>query len=448
MCNIRIIADLTGIVKRKENMASIQKRGDNYRIVVSMGYDINGKKLVEITTFTPDKDLTPKKQQKAVEEFAYEFEKKCRNHERLEGEKTTLQEFIARWTAEKAQQELQPGTLEKYQAVIDSFILPALGHLKLSEIKPHTVNFFFVSMTKDGCRHDGKPGGYSKGTINKVSNVLSSILRTAVEWEAIERNPCDAVRVKAEDSADKVKFFTPQQAATFLDYISKPYTIRTKGHTRTDDTGKQYTVGDYIRTKELPLQLKTLFTLAIYTGLRKGEILALTWDDVDFDNNTVAVTKAAAVVGGKQIVKIPKTRNSYRLVSIPRSITRQLQQLRQEQTRYRLKVGAYWQGDNWIFTQDNGTMMSYYTPYSALQDILNHYNADKSEGDKLPMIPFHGLRHTKATLQIAAGTDVRTVSAILGHRETSTTMNIYSHSLQTAEQEAANRIDELLKKQA
>lgn len=106
------------------------------------------------------------------------------------------------------------------------------------------------------------------------------------------------------------------------------------------------------------------------------------------------------------------------------------------------------QGENWIFTQDNGKMMSYYTPYSALQDILNHYNADKAEADKLPMIPFHGLRHTKATLQIAAGTDVRTVSAILGHRETSTTMNIYSHSLQTAEQEAANKMEKLLAKQA
>lgn len=76
------------------------------------------------------------------------------------------------------------------------------------------------------------------------------------------------------------------------------------------------------------------------------------------------------------------------------------------------------------------------------------YNADKAEADKLPMIPFHGLRHTKATLQIAAGTDVRTVSAILGHRETSTTMNIYSHSLQTAEQEAAANMERFLSKQA
>lgn len=88
------------------------------------------------------------------------------------------------------------------------------------------------------------------------------------------------------------------------------------------------------------------------------------------------------------------------------------------------------------------------TSQSREHRILNHYNADKAEVDKLPMIPFHGLRHTKATLQIAAGTDVRTVSAILGHRETSTTMNIYSHSLQTTEQEAAANMERLLARQA
>lgn len=429
-------------------MASIQKRGDSYRIVVSMGYDVNHKKLVEITTFTPDKNLTPKKRQKAVEDFAYEFEKKCRNHERLEGEKTTLKEFVERWRSEKAEQELQSSTLERYDGIIKDFILPGLGHLKLTEIKPHTVNGFFVALTKDGSRHDGKPGGYSKGTITKISAVLSSILQTAVLWELIERNPCDAVRLKAEDAAEKIKFFTPQQTALFLDYIEHPFTIHIKGHTRTDDTGKQYTVADYTSTKELPEQLKVLFSLAVYTGLRKGEILALTWDDVDFENNTVAVTKAAAVVNNQQIVKVPKTRNSYRKISIPHSVTEKLRKLRFEQTRYRLQAGSYWQGENWIFTQDNGKMMSYYTPCHALHDSIDRYNADKAEADKLPVIPFHGLRHTKATLQLAAGTDVRAVSAIMGHRETSTTLNIYSHSLQTAEQEAANRMEQLIAKQA
>ena len=429
-------------------MASIKQRGDSYLITVSLGRDVNNKKIFETITYKPDSNLTPKRKQKAVEAFAASFEEKCKNGLTLDGRKISLSEFIDRWKSERATQELQASTMEKYQAVIDSFILPHLGHLKLTEIKPHTVNAFFVSLTKDGSRHDGKPGGYSKGTINKVSNVLSSILRTAVEWEVIDRNPCDNVRIQAEATADKIKFFTPEQTALFLDYISKPYTIHTKGHTRTDDTGKQYTVGDYTSTKELPLQLKALFTLAIYTGLRKGELLALTWNDVDFENNTVAVTKAAAVVGGEQIVKIPKTRNSYRIVSIPQSMTATLLKLKNEQTRYRLKVGAYWQGDNWIFTQTNGKMMCYSTPYKTLQDILEHYNADKSEADKLPMIPFHGLRHTSATLLIAGHEDAKTVSARLGHAETSTTLNIYAHSLLVADKTAASTIENMIAKQA
>ena len=429
-------------------MASIQKRGDAYSIRVCVGRDVYGKQIWKTTTFTPPTGLTPKKRQKAVEVFAVEFEQKCRNGKLLDGEKITLKDFIERWRSERAEQELQPGTLDKYNDAINHFILPALGHLKLTEIKPHSINKFLVDLTKDGCRHDGKPGGYSKGTIHKISNVLSSILRTATEWEVIERNPCDPVRVKAEDTADKIKFFTPQQTAIFLDYIEHPFTIRTRGHSRVDDTGKPYTVGDYTSTKELPTQLKVLFTLAIYSGLRKGEILALKWEDVDFENNTVAVTKAAAMVKGEQIVKVPKTRNSYRVVSIPHSVTEKLRKLQLEQTRYRLSVGDYWQGEGWIFTQDDGRMMNYSTPYKSLQDILTHYNADKAESDKLPMIPFHGLRHTTATLQIAAGTDVRTVSSIMGHRETSTTMNIYAHNLKTAEQEAVNRVEEMIAKQA
>lgn len=124
-------------------MASIKERNGAYQITVSMGRDMYGKQILKYTTYTPEAGLTPKKRQKAVEAFAYAFEQKCMNGQLLEGEKTTLKDFVTRWTAEKAQQELQPGTLEKYQAVIDSFILPALGHLKLSEIKPHTVNAFF-----------------------------------------------------------------------------------------------------------------------------------------------------------------------------------------------------------------------------------------------------------------------------------------------------------------
>lgn len=326
--------------------------------------------------------------------------------------------------------------------------MPRLGHMKLSDLKPHTINGFFVSLTKDGCRCDGKPGGYSKGTVNKVSNVLSSILRTAVEWEVIDRNPCEKVRVKAEDAANKVKFFTPEQTNVFLDYISKPFTVKISGHGRTDDTGKPYKVKDYTTTKEIPLQLQVMFTLAIYTGLRNGELLALTWDDIDFENGTIAVTKAATVVDGVQMTKEPKTKKSYRLVSIPESMTATLKKLRNEQTRYRLQVGSFWQGENWVFTQANGKMMSYSTPSASLRDIIRRYNADKEDADKLPVISIHALRHTSATLLIAAHTDAKTVSARLGHAETSTTLNIYAHSLMEADKVAADKLEEIIAKQA
>ena len=247
-------------------------------------------------------------------------------------------------------------------------------------------------MTKDGARRDGKPGGYSRATIKKTQDVLSSVLRTATEWETIEKNPMDKVRTVGERAADKLEFFTPEQAAAFLDYIERPYTVKTRGHSRTDDTGIEYAVGDYERTKEVPEQLRVLFNLAIYAGLRKGELLALEWSDVDFENDTVTVSKTVSVVAGKQITKEPKTKTSRRTVSIPHFLTQRIKALRRERLKYRLTLGDYWQGGEWLFIQENGRLMGYSTPYSAFQDAITRYNADKPAAQQLPAIPFHGLR--------------------------------------------------------
>lgn len=428
-------------------MASIRERNGSYQVTVSTGRDIYGKKLRETATFTPDPGLTPKKRQKAVEEFARDFESKVLNGLAMDGRKVTLKEFTDRWLEEYASQKLQPGTVEKYRDELDK-ILPVLGHLKLTELKPHNLNAFFVSLTRDGARKDGKPGGYSRGSIAKTSNVLSSVLRTATEWEIIEKNPLDKVRIQGEAAADKLKFFTPEQAATFLAYIEQPYTVKTKGHKRTDDTGKDYTVGDYERTKEIPEQLRVLFNLAIYAGLRKGELLALEWSDIDFQNDTVSITKAVSVVGGQQITKAPKTKNSRRTVTIPHFLTQRLRALRADRLKYRLSLGDYWQGGDWVFIQDNGKQMSYSTPYSAFQDTIARYNSGRPATAQLPAIPFHGLRHTSATLLIASKQDVRTVSSRLGHAQASTTMNIYAHQLQESDRKAANALENMLVKQA
>ena len=424
------------------------KNGVSYKITVSCGYDIKGKKIIETATFKPDAGLTPKKMEKAAQDLAHEFESRVKSGAAMDGRKVTLQVFADRWIEEYAKPKLQPGTVRKYREELDDKILPAIGHYKLSEIKPHTVNAFFLSLTKDGARKDGKAGGYSKGSITKTRNVLSSILRTATEWEIIDRNPCDKIRVQAESTADKLKFFTPEQAAAFLQYIEQPYTVRIGGHARIDDTGVPYTVGDYEITKNMQEQIKLLFNLAIYTGLRKGELLALKWSDIDFQRNVVQVSKAVTVVDGKQVCKTPKTKSSYRTVSFPQFLAVRLKALQRSELEQRFRFGQDWQGEDWIFIQDNGKMMSYSTPYEAFQDAIRRYNNGKAAGDQLPLIPFHGLRHTSATLLIASRQDVKTVSSRLGHAQTSTTMNIYAHALQESDRKAADALENLLSKEA
>ena len=130
------------------------------------------------------------------------------------------------------------------------------------------------------------------------------------------------------------------------------------------------------------------------------------------------------MISGKPVCKAPKTKTSVRTVSIPHFLSERLEQLHEFQTAFIAQVGDFRQGDNWIFTQDNGRMMSYSTPYQALQDTINRYNKTHPANEQLPLIPFHGLRHTSATLLIASQQDIKTVSKRLGHAQTSTTMNI------------------------
>lgn len=429
-------------------MASIRQRGENsYHITVSAGRDYTGKKIIHTTTYKPDPALSLKKRQKAVEAFALEFEKKILNREAVDGMKVSLAEFSERWMEQYAVLNLQPGTIQHYKSELRLKILPKLGHKKLADIKVSTVHAFLASLAKDGAMVHGE-GGYSRGSIAKTQTVLSSILHTAVEWEMIPDNPCLKVRFASKAMREeKVKYFTPQQTALFLAYIELPYTVPVRGHSRVDDTGKSYDVGDYRITREIPEQMKCLFQLAIFSGLRNGEILALTWDDLLVSENAILVTKAVSVVDGVPIIKCPKTRTSQRKVAIPHSLTLRLERYHAAQTAQAKKLGDYWHWENWIFTQDNGKMMSYSTPYHTLQDIIDRYNEGRQEEGRLPKIPFHGLRHTNATLMIADHEDLKTVSARLGHAETSTTLNIYAHAILENQVAAANRLEQLLQNQ-
>lgn len=434
-------------------MASIKKRGKGYLITVSNGYDVNGKKLIETTTYVPDDSLTPKKQQEALEKHARDFEDRVKNGKYLKGEKLTFKEYIDKWKKEYADQLLEETTRDAYYHQIDNIILPALGHIKLAELKPLHLQSLYNNLTEDGIRLDGKPGGYSYGTIKRYHAVISSMLSTAVQWQLIESNPCERVKVpkttKKKAISNEVKCFTLEQAEIFLKALDIEYETTYKAHSRIDDTGKKYNVNQFIEKREIPIQFKSFFNISIFGGLRKGEILALTWDDICFDDCSITINKSTAYTNKKIITKDTKNTSSVRKIKLPQSVFDLLKKHKKEQSEYKFSLGDAWEGNNYLFIQATGKQMHPSTPYHTFKDILEKYNKTvKIESEKLPDITLHDLRHTSATLLIANNVDVRTVSARLGHAQTSTTMNIYAHALSKMDEKAAETLENIFSKKA
>lgn len=425
-------------------MATVKKRGKSYYITVSNGYDIAGKQIRKTATYTPDASLTPKQQEKALQAFVFDFEQKIKNGAALDGHKITLQQFYYKWLNEYAKISLEPTTTEWYTRLFNNNILPALGHMKLSDIKPLNIQAFYNSLTKEGAKADGT--AYSPTSIKRFHSALSSLLNKAVEWELIPSNPAKKTSLpKQKAVSDSVKYFTPEQAIIFLNALNGEYETEYQAHTRISPLGDISTVQPYKQTKTIPTQFKVLFNIALYGGLRRGELLALTWDDVDFEQNTITINKSAAVVNNKVIIKAPKNKSSERVITLPKSVMQLTNSWRLEQMELRLSLGEKWQGDNYIFIQWNGKLMNPSTPYHTFKDIIEKYNNTVTdEALKLPNIRFHDLRHTSATLLIAAHTDVKTVSARLGHAQTSTTMNIYAHSFKKLDEVASDTLEDIL----
>lgn len=423
-------------------MASIRKRGNNYQITVSNGRDIQGKQILETATFTPDPEKTKRQNEKALEKFVIEFEDKVKSGKFLKGEKMTYSDYIDLWLKEYAYKQMEQTSIERCESSLNTIILPALGHLKVAAIQPLHIQKLYSDLLENGYVRNGKKYDYSARTIKRIHQIISSSLGTAVQWQIIERNPCLRIKPpKVEKSAD-VKHFTLEQTSIFLAQLDKPYTVEHKGRPRKDgsESKKHYEI------HTIPLQFKSLFYLAVFGGFRRGELIALTWDDIDFDRRTVSISKSSARTKDGIITKAPKTFSSNRIVTIPDDAMAILKKHKAEQQRYRLSLGSYWQGDNFVFIQDDGRQMDISTPNKMFQKIIRMYNETADE--KLPEITLHGLRHTSATLLIAQNVDVKTVSHRLGHSDTSTTLDIYAHALQKQDEIAADALSGLFQRKA
>lgn len=426
-------------------MASVRKRGNSYQITVSNGRNIYGKQLIETATFVPDPNRTEKQNQKALEKFVFEFEEKVKSGKILAGEKMTYQQYIELWLKDYAYKQLEQTSIERCESSLNNLILPAIGHLKLAHIQPLHIQGFYDSLEEKGFTKNGVHKNYKPNTLKRIHQIISSSLNTAVQWQLIESNPCSRVKPpKVVKNPAALKHFTLEQAQVFLDFLDESYVTSSGGRQRRDGSPAD-------RHKEIhtvPLQQKVLFNLALFGGFRLGELIALTWDDVDFTTNTISITKSTARTKDGMITKTPKTLSSIRKVTLPAATMKLLHKHKLEQVQYRFSLGSYWKGDNYLFIQEDGRQMDLATPNHSFKRIIRRYNKTKTDCEPLPEITLHGLRHTSATLLIAQNMDVRTVSNRLGHAECSTTMNIYAHALKKRDEQAADSLAELFHKKA
>lgn len=430
-------------------MPSIRRIPDakrpTYKVTAFLGYDSNNKKLTRSTTFKPDISLTVKQQEKEAMKFAQEFEDRHKNGDCFDGDKTTFEEFSKLWL-EDAESKLVYTSYTSYKRILEEKLVPYFGHMKMSKVRLHMIEDFYKTLTTE----------YSQSSIMRHVHVLNGIFKMAVRREMIERNPCaGAVVPKAVKKTEPLKFFTPEQSLAFLSSLDIEFEWEYRGHKRVDDTGKPYSVNDYIERRSLPTQLKVFYNIALFCGMRKGEILALHWNDVDLEKRIIRVSKTVAKSKSGVICKEPKTKTSVRTVPILMQVIPLLRQYRDEYEAYKASLGDKWQGQGNIFTQADGRLMDLSTPYQRFKRHIEKYNEWAERENKnlqaaqkpyvlLPSIPLHGLRHSCATLLNSLDVNILAISSILGHAQTSTTMNIYAHSFERKNWEACEKLESFL----
>lgn len=402
-------------------MAYTRKRGKNYQITVSLGRDSMYRPIQESMTFRPEPGWSESRIKKELNKAAVAFEETVRSGQLYKQSKMFFSEFAEQWFDTYVKVRLALNTQIKYDDVLRNHLPPAFGKYKLCDLTPHRIQTFLNSYYEE-------PIQYSHATVQKVFTVLRSIFKKAYQWQVIKENPISRVELmRMGQTGNQEKCFSAEECAAFLSYLDTLYEQPLTEHP----------------LDNLRIQFKVLYTIILYGGFRKGEALALTWDDIDFDAGQISISKSVVYHEKKMQIKAPKTTGSVRLVSMPDSVMDLLQRFHTLQAQQKELLQDFWPESNWLFTQHDGSLMNYHTPYHTFQKILKRYNKEHPE-HPLPMIPLHGLRHTNATLMLANHSDLASVAARLGHSQTSTTLNTYTHAVKSAERETGQLLEKLL----
>ena len=396
-------------------MANLQERRDksgkliSYSIRVHRGRGADGKQLKPWTaTFEVSPTWTEKSARKKAEAFAATFEKECK-----EGTTTDSRQKFAPYCdyviSLKEQRGVKHSTIVRYKELTRR-IYPRIGHIKLKELRADHLNDLYTFLAQDG--QNAKTGGkLSAKTILEHHRLISTVLEQAVKESLVPFNVASrATLPKAEHK--EVNYFQPEQVAAIRDALECE-----------------------------PMKWKTLVHLLLITGARRGEVLGLKWDKVDFDGNRIYICNSVLYSPDVGIYEsIPKTERSRRYVTLPTETMRLLRQYRAWQSEERLRLGEYYQNQGFVFSQDNGKPMH----LDSVTDWLKKF----SKRHALPHINPHAFRHTMASMLYFNGVDSVSISKRLGHAQVSTTANIYAHVMEEADKKNADILADVFLKKA
>lgn len=411
------------------------------RISVSNGRDAEGRQRRETMTWhaDPEEETTKRQREKSIEAVASKFEMEVKSGAYSSNGNIRIKAYMNEWLENYVRRQLSSASYSTCKSWIDRIIVPELGSIRLKDLKRSDLKKLYRKM-EDGTLN-GESTKYKPNTIRRVHQIISSAVNCAVEDEVIPTNKISGMKLPTKDKMADVKHFEDDEAIAFLLSLDEPYHVIYRGRKHKDGSPST----EHIEEMTVQLQLKVLFYLACYTGLRRGEALALTWDDIDFDNHSIDITKSIEQDKSRGKSKSTKTASSNRIVKAPQICIDLLSELREEREEYKKSLQDRWHGDpdnDVIFIREDGTPMGKDTPNRAFKHAIRRYN--ETHDDQLPEITLHGLRHTAASILIDSGMSDVSVAAVLGHADASTTRQIYAHAFRKAQDEAANVMEERL----
>ncbi len=394
-------------------MAYVEKRSANtWRLNVVVGYRPDGTKIMERRPVVVDDASllrAPKKLKEHLQEELLKFKMEVESGSYIAPDKMLFSTFvIEEWREKFAKKEYSKRTYKNYNGHVDKHIIPEFGHMRIDQVKTLHIVTFIDKLSKPGARKDGRGETLSSSTVQYIYKVLKSIFNQAVEWKVIKDHPMTGVK-KPKIEKKAMKYFTTAEAHEAIAALYKE-----------------------------PVMWRLYMLGAMIGGFRRGELVALTWDDVDFDSGTIRIDENIPLTeNGEAVIEAPKTEGSEDVVDMPEWYMDELKSYERQWKRNYWQMRDKWKctdGRRYVFHAGYGKPMYFSNPSQWWKKFLARHG--------LKHIRLHDLRHTTATLLLENETDMKIIQARLRHSQYSTTADLYAHVTKKASQATASKFDQ------